>query len=60
MELVWYTPVSIADIVLVLIPAIHTTMFDQKSKKRIGIVWKVITVLIIVSMILLYMPGVFN
>jgi len=34
-------------------------LFNQKHKKKIQIFWIVISVLVIVSMILLYMPGLF-
>ena len=34
-------------------------LFHKKSKKVIGVVWGVLCILIIISMVLLYMPGLF-
>jgi len=34
-------------------------LFDQKHKKKVQAIWYVIVVLVVVSMILLYMPGIF-
>jgi len=35
-------------------------MFDRKNKKTVKIVWAVISILVAVSMVLLYMPALFT
>lgn len=38
----------------------NKNMFDRKNKKVVKIVWMVLSILVVVSMILLYMPGLFS
>mgnify|MGYP006928491161 CR=1 FL=1 len=33
-------------------------LFDPRAKKAIKIIWYIVVILIIISMILLYMPGI--
>lgn len=33
-------------------------LFDPRAKKAINIIWYILVVLIIISMIMLYMPGI--
>lgn len=35
-------------------------MFDRKNKKAMKITWAVISILVAVSMVLLYMPALFS
>ena len=37
----------------------QTTMFDKKHKKRIQILWTIASVLLILGMVLVYLPGAF-
>lgn len=34
-------------------------LFDRRHKKKVQAVWMILVILIIVSMVLLYMPGFF-